>query len=250
MLKRVGLFVPCFIDQFFPQTAVNMLRLLRRLGWEVLYNPQQTCCGQPACNAGFVGEGAAVGSKWLRDALDMGEGLEWLSPSASCAGFLAKDLGAHLPLGEQKALSAIKIWEYSQFFVEKVGIEALKSVLTKPLTMRVGYHDACAALRGMGIEEQPRALLRSVEGLEMVELADAAVCCGFGGSFAAKMEPISASMAQQKIQSMQAAGIEHLVSTDWSCLMQLQSYARAAKLPSLRFWHIADVLAAAMGVPA
>lgn len=234
---QVELFVPCFIDQLFPDTAFNTLRLLEKAGCTVQYNPEQTCCGQPAFNAGFWDEAKAVAEKFLDDF----SGQHYIvSPSGSCTGMVKGYYGelftnsaAHNKCKDIQS----KVIELSDFLVNVVHKEDFRAVLNA----RAVYHDACGALRECGVKESPRRLLRNVEGLELVEMNDCETCCGFGGTFAVKFEPISTAMAQQKVDNALAAKAEYIISTDASCLMHIQGYIDKHNLP-LRTLHLADVL--------
>ncbi len=235
---RVQLFIPCFIDQLYPQTAFNMVKVLEKATCTVNYNPNQTCCGQPAYNAGFCDDARAVAAKFLQDF----EGADYIvAPSASCVGFvrnyypkLFENSAAH---HQVKDLNS-RVYEFTEFLTEVLKIENYGAVLPGKAT----YHDSCAALRECKIKESPRRLLRQVKNLELVEMNDTETCCGFGGTFSVKYEPISIAMADQKINHALATGADYLVSTDISCLMQLQGYIDQKKLP-IKTMHIADVLA-------
>ncbi|HVG13216.1 MAG TPA: (Fe-S)-binding protein, partial [Flavisolibacter sp.] len=190
---RVQLFVPCFVDQLFPQTAFNMVKVLERAGCVVSYNPAQTCCGQPAFNAGFWEESKAVCSKFLKD-FSGDEAI--VAPSASCVGFVKNyytKLFDNSSLHHEAVAISKNIFEFSDFLVNQLGITDLGASLTGKAT----YHDSCAALRECKIKNEPRALLRQVKGLEIIELQDVETCCGFGGTFAIKFEPISIAMGAQ-----------------------------------------------------
>ena len=234
---RVGIFIPCFIDQLFPDTAVNMVRLLRSLDCEVLYNTKQTCCGQPAYNAGFVDQARDISKKWLKD-------MQWeevdaiVCPSASCVGYLKNHLDRIL--NDDNAYKLLgKTYELCDFLIKKTKFRKIRSYLPQKAT----YHDSCAALRECNIKEAPRKLLARVKGLELIENPKSDVCCGFGGTFAVKFEPISVSMAEQKINHILALGVNTVISSDWSCLMHLKGYAEQKGI-HLNFMHIADVLVA------
>lgn len=235
---KVQLFIPCFIDQLYPQTAFNMVKVLEKAGCTVHYNTNQTCCGQPAFNAGFRDEARQVCSKFIKDF----EGEDIIvTPSASCAGFVRNYYPALFDNSsvhnEVKALQH-RVKEFSSFLVNDLGIEDLGAALHAKVT----YHDSCAALRECRIKTEPRKLLAKVRGLELVEMNDVETCCGFGGSFAVKFDTISAAMADQKVQNAIATGAEYIVSTDLSCLMHLDGYIRKKEL-SLKTLHIADLLA-------
>lgn len=235
---KVHLFIPCFVDQLYPQSAWNMVKILDKLGCEVVYNETQTCCGQPAFNAGFQDNCKSVAEKFIRDF----KGVDAVvTPSASCAGFvrnyypkLFDNSSLH---NEVKGLQK-RVFEFSEFITEVLK----QNDLGAKLEGKAAYHDSCAALRECGIKEGPRKLLRQVQGLELVELQDAETCCGFGGTFSVKFEPISIAMADQKVNHALATGADYLVSTDLSCLMHLEGYIKK-KGHHLKVMHLADVLA-------
>jgi L-lactate dehydrogenase complex protein LldE len=235
---NVQLFIPCFVDQLYPQTAFNMLRILEKTGCRVSYNVNQTCCGQPAFNAGFWDDAKEVCSKFVRD---FREGDFIVSPSASCTGFvrnyytkLFDNSSLH---NDVKDLSK-KIYEFSEFLVNILQVYDLGATLKG----RATYHDSCAGLRECHIKEEPRKLLSKVIGLELEEMKDVETCCGFGGTFAVKFEAISIAMAEQKVENALQTSADYLISTDASCLMHLEGYIKQ-KGYSLKTMHIADVLA-------
>lgn len=235
---NVQLFVPCFVDQLFPQTAFNMIRVLEKAGCTVSYNEEQTCCGQPAFNAGFWDESRQVCSKFIRDF----SGTDYIvGPSGSCVGFVRNYYGKLFDNSsvhnEVKDLGK-RIYELSDFLVNVLNVDQFGARLEGKAT----YHDSCAALRECRIKQEPRRLLAGVEGLELVEMNDVETCCGFGGTFAVKFEAISIGMGEQKVENALATGAQYLVSTDLSCLMHLQGYIRAKGYP-LQTLHLADVLA-------
>jgi L-lactate dehydrogenase complex protein LldE len=234
----VQLFIPCFVDQLFPQTAFNMVKVLEKVGVEVKYNEEQTCCGQPAFNAGFRDESRDVCSKFLKDF----SGSEYIvAPSASCVGFVRNYYGTlfdNSSVHNEVRDLGKRIFEFSSFLVNVLGISDLGATLHGKAT----YHDSCAGLRECRIKEEPRKLLSQVNGLELLEMNDVETCCGFGGSFAVKFESISTAMADQKVNNALQTGADYIISTDLSCLMHLDGYIRHKGLP-LRTMHIADVLA-------
>jgi len=235
---KVQLFIPCFVDQLYPQTAFNMVKVLEKATCEVVYNTNQTCCGQPAFNAGFRDEARDVCSKFLKDF----DGVDYIvAPSASCVGFVRNYYGKIFDNSSQhnqvKDLGK-RIYEFSEFLTEVLKIKNYGAELNAKAT----YHDSCAALRECKIKEGPRTLLNHVKGLELVEMNDVETCCGFGGTFAVKFAAISSSMADQKVTNALATGAEYIISTDLSCLMQIDGYIKGKKLP-IKTMHIADVLA-------
>ena len=235
---RVQLFIPCFIDQMFPETAFNMVKVLEKATCEVIYNTNQTCCGQPAFNAGFWDEARDVATKFIKDF----DGTDYIvAPSASCVGFVKNYYGklfenssSHNKMKEVGK----RIYEFTSFLTDVLKIENYGARLDAKAT----YHDSCAALRECHIKDGPRKLLKNVKGLELVEMDDNETCCGFGGSFAVKFEAISIAMADQKINHAIATGAEYIISTDSSCLLHLDGYIKAKKFP-VKTIHIADVLA-------
>jgi L-lactate dehydrogenase complex protein LldE len=226
------------VDQLYPQTAFNMVKVLEKAGVTVEYNPDQTCCGQPAFNAGFRDEARAVCSKFIRDF----QGSDPIVvPSASCTGFVRNyytTLFDNSSLHNEVKDLQKRIFEFSEFLVGTLGVEDLGATLKG----RATYHDSCAGLRECRIKEEPRKLLAKVKGLELIEMSDVETCCGFGGSFAVKFEPISIAMADQKVNHALETGADYIISTDLSCLMHLDGYIRH-KGYSIRTMHIADVLA-------
>jgi L-lactate dehydrogenase complex protein LldE len=235
---KVQLFIPCFVDQLYPQTAFNMIKVLRKAGCEVAYNTNQTCCGQPAFNAGFWEEAKSVCYKFLKD-FDTAEYI--VAPSASCVGFV-KNYFSKL-FDDPSILSQVentgkRIFEFSEFLTDVLRMDNMGASLNAKAT----YHDSCAALRECKIKESPRKLLSNVKGLELIEMNDVETCCGFGGTFAVKFEGISIGMADQKVTNALSTGASLIISTDLSCLMHMDGYIKAKNLP-LKTMHIADVLA-------
>lgn len=235
---QIDLFVPCFVDQVYPDAAFNAIKVLEKLGCEVFYNEKQTCCGQPAFNAGFWDEAKEVGEKCLHD---FPNNRPVVVLSSSCAGMVKNyyhDLFHNSAVHNNWKQLQRNTFEFSEFVFKFLDISKLPSVFDHKVT----YHDACSALRECGIYAEPRQLLKKVAGLELVEIKDNTVCCGFGGTFAVKYEAISVGMAEQKCLHALDTGAEILVSADLSCLMHLEGYIQKNKLP-LRTMHIADVLA-------
>ncbi|HVB02578.1 MAG TPA: (Fe-S)-binding protein [Chitinophagaceae bacterium] len=234
----VNLFVPCFVDQLYPNSAFNMVRVLEKLGCQVHYNTNQTCCGQPAFNAGYWHEARAVGRKFLKDF----SGFDYVvSPGASCTGFIRNYY--HKLFDNSAAHNEVKqlrknCFEFTEFLTEVLGVSDVGASLAGVAT----YHDSCSALRECGIRDAPRKLLEKVKGLELREMTDTETCCGFGGTFAVKFESVSVAMADQKINHALDTGSAYLISTDLSCLLHLEGYILRKGL-NIKTMHIADVLA-------
>jgi len=235
---RVQLFIPCFVDQLYAETAFNMVKVLEKATCEVYYNTNQTCCGQPAFNAGFWNEARDVASKFIKD-FDTTDYI--VAPSASCVGFVKNYYGKLFENSSShnkvKELGS-RIYEFSAFLTDVLKITNYGAMLNAKAT----YHDSCAALRECKIKEGPRKLLKNVKGLELIEMADNETCCGFGGTFAVKFEAISIAMADQKVNHALATGAEYIISTDTSCLLHIDGYIKGKGLP-IKTMHLADVLA-------
>lgn len=238
----VQLFIPCFIDQLYPQTGFNTIKILEKAGCTVHYNPKQTCCGQPAFNSGYWNEAASLAQKFLTD---FKPDMPVVSPSGSCSGFVIHHyhkLFKENPEWLDKH-SAIKnnVYELSDFLVNVLKIENLGARFPHKVT----FHDSCSALREYGIRNEPRQLLANVEGLELVEMEESDTCCGFGGTFAVKNSAISSAMADKKVINSLATGAEFIVSTEASCLMNINGYIAKQNLP-IKGIHLADILASGL----
>ncbi|MGA2630381.1 MAG: (Fe-S)-binding protein [Terriglobia bacterium] len=236
---RVALFVTCIVDQFFPQVGESVVRILRRLGVEVTFNPAQTCCGQPAFNTGFREEARSVASRVL-DVFDDADYV--VAPSGSCAS-MVRVFYPELFAGEPERLDKLeklrtRFFEFSEFLVKVLKAEDVGARFAH----RVAYHDSCHLLRELGIESEPRALLRAVRDIELIDLKDYQVCCGFGGTFAVKFPEVSVAMGEDKVRAALDAGAEYLVANDSGCLMHLAGLIHRQGLP-LKTLHLAEVLA-------
>ena len=235
---KVQLFIPCFVDQLYPETGMNMVKVLEKLGCEVTYNTKQTCCGQPAFNAGYRDEAKSVATKFLHD---FKENTYIVSPSGSCTGYVRNfydDLFENS--ADHNLCNQVRgnTYEFTEFLTKVLKVDNVGATLNGKAT----YHDACGALRECGIKEAPRKLLANVNGLEIVEMKECETCCGFGGTFAVKFEPISIGMAQTKVKSALETGAKYMITTDVSCMMHIQGYINENNLP-IQTMHIADVLA-------
>lgn len=243
-----GLFIPCFIDQLYPGTGFNMLKVLERAAelsrsrMNFDYNPQQTCCGQVAFNAGFNDDAKHLGEKFIRD---FSEYELVVGPSASCIGMVKNyytEMFYNSALHNENNYLSRKIFEFTDFVVNVLGVEDLGGTFEAKVTI----HDACSALREYGLEDQPRRLLRRVKGLQIAEMKGNEECCGFGGTFSIKHEAISTAMAQQKVENALDTGADYIVSTEASCLMHLESFIKKNNI-NIQTIHIADLLAKSLG---
>ncbi|HYG33525.1 MAG TPA: (Fe-S)-binding protein [Clostridia bacterium] len=234
---KVTLFIPCFVDLMYPQVGISMVQILERLGHQVDCPEEIACCGQPAYNSGHWDEARAVAVKAL-------EGLKdaevVVIASGSCGAMMSKfypELFAGTPQAEAAGILAKKCYEFSDFLVNKLGVTDLGASFRAKVT----FHDGCHGLRELSIHDQPRRLLSHVRGLELVEMKEK-VCCGFGGTFAAKFPTISTAMGEVKCSLAAETGAEYIVSNDSSCLMHIQGLLdrQGSKVKTI---HLAEVLA-------
>jgi L-lactate dehydrogenase complex protein LldE len=217
--KTVQLFVTCLVDAFFPEAGIAVVDILEREGFAVEFPFDQTCCGQPAFNGGFWDDARAMARHTL-DVLDATTG-PIIVPSGSCADMMihhyTKLLAADMEYGPKAEAVASRIYEFTQFLVDELGITNLGAVGRGGAT----YHSSCHGLRNLKLKNQSKTLLSHVDGLEFVELPGEEECCGFGGLFAVKMDDISGAMLNRKLDNVEASGADILVGSDTSCLMHI-----------------------------
>ncbi len=235
-MPRVSLFVTCLGDQFFASAATDTVHLLSSLGVEVTHPPGQTCCGQPAYNAGYHDEARAVARHTLAV---LAEAEVVVLPSGSCTAMIRRHyetLFAEEPEAHRAAAElAGRTWELSEFLVRVLGVDDLGRGLTG---RRIAYHHGCHALRELGIEDEPLQLLRGA-GAELVPWEADRECCGFGGLFAVKLPHLSAALADRKLDTLPEVDV--LTSADGGCLMQLAGRLRR-RGRSLPVRHLASLL--------
>ncbi len=242
---RVGLFVTCLVDLMRPSVGFAAVKLLEEAGCRVEV-PVQTCCGQPAYNSGDRGT-----TRDLAEAvIEAFRGFDYVvAPSGSCAGMIRThypELFADDPnwLPRARELGA-RTYELTSFLVDVLGVTAVKARFPGQVT----YHDSCSGLRELGVKAQPRRLLASVEGLELVEMDDSDVCCGFGGTFAVKYGDISNAIVSEKTKNIAATGAPTLLAGDLGCLLNMAGkLSREGRAIEVR--HVAEVLAGMTDEPA
>jgi len=235
MRPRVGLLVTCLVDLIRPRIADAARKLLEQAGCDVEIPKAQTCCGQPAWNSGADRHAQDLARQVIGQ---FGHFDYVVVPSGSCAGMIKRHYVEALP-GDAKATAmAAKTHELLSFLV---NVRCVKNVAAH-CSARACYHDSCSSLREMRVKEEPRQLLGTVDGLELRELTDAEVCCGFGGLFAVKYPEISARMADDKIADAVATGTDMLIGGDLGCLLHLQRRMRKTG-KRLIVRHAAEVLA-------
>ena len=240
--KTAALFVTCLADLFRPSVAFAAVKLLQQAGLEVCVPELQTCCGQPAYNTGAYRETRGIAKQVIEAFVDF----HWVvAPSGSCAGMIKH----HYPKlfqedPEWAARSrdlAERTWEITSFLSDVLQFQP-RELPTGPAAKSYTYHDGCAGLRELGVRQQPRDLLRSMQGIEIQELQQADVCCGFGGTFCARMPEISEKMVDDKLNHALATGAEVLLGGDLGCLLNIAGRARR-RGDKLEVRHVVEVLA-------
>lgn len=233
----ITLFIPCFIDTFYPQVGVSMVKILERLGHTIEVPVELTCCGQPAFNSGCWMEARLVAEKVL---LRLRKAEVIVIASGSCGAMVKNyypELFAGTALEAEARSVAERCFEFSEFLVDRLGVTDVGA----RFQARVTYHDGCHSLREMNIREAPRHLLAQVKGIELIEMKQV-VCCGFGGTFSAKYPAISTAMGEVKCAAVEETQADYIVSSDSSCLMHIQGLLdRQGK--KVRGIHLAEILA-------
>ena len=240
MVDRVALFVTCLADTLFPQVGQATVTVLERLGIEVVFPAEQTCCGQMHANSGYPGEAEQLARRFVEvfDGFDV-----IVTPSGSCAAQVREHF--HGLLGSDDGGVPARTWELSQYLTGVLGIEEVGSAYTGT----VAYHPTCHSLRLLRVGDAPTRLLRAVSGLELVELPDAEECCGFGGTFAVKNADVSTAMLDEKLAAVVASGADAVCACDSSCLMHVGGVLSRQR-SGVRTVHLAEVLAATEEQPA
>jgi L-lactate dehydrogenase complex protein LldE len=242
---RVALFVTCLGDVFYPEAGEAVVRVLRRLGVQVDFPLAQTCCGQPAFNAGFRVQARAV----ARHQLEVLAPYEYVVvPSGSCTAmfrvFYPELFAGDPELEAQASALAERTYEFSEFLVRVLGVEDVGAVYEG----KVAYHASCHLLRELGVDEPPHRLLQGVRGTRVTPMDLEAQCCGFGGTFAVKYPNISDAMLKKKIDSLKRAGADTLVSCDAGCLMHIAGRLHRQG-ETVRVMHLAELLSTRGAVP-
>ena len=238
MQQKISLFVPCFVDQLLPQVAIDTVMVLRRVGYEVEFPEDQTCCGQPAFNTGYWDEARPCAEHFVR-VFKHAEVV--VCPSGSCATMVRTfyaDLLAGNSLRDDAIAVASRTFELSEFLVKVAAVTQVGASFPHSVT----YHASCHGLRELHLRDEPLQLLRQVKGLNLIEMARSEECCGFGGTFAAKFADISAAMGNSKAESVAATGAEFVTAIDPSCLLHVQGILGKRQAPA-RTIHLASILA-------
>lgn len=235
---KIDLFIPCFIDQFNPQTGFNMVKVLEKAGCKVNYNIEQTCCGLPAFNAGQWNEARKVSEKLLNE---ITPNSNFVCAGSACTAMIRNsyDLLFQNSSYHNKFRQLQKrTFELSEFLVDVLKLEILGSKFNG----KVVFMDTCTGLNGCSIKAQPRKLLAQIEGLELISLPNQDECCGFGGTFSVTNSDIAIHLGNKKLDAIKDTDVETVVSTDYSCLIHLKSIAEKRGL-DFKFLHLADILA-------
>lgn len=243
---RVALLVTCLVDAFRPSVGFAAVRLVEAAGCSVHVPESQTCCGQPAWNSGDRDGAAALAARTIAAF----EGYDYVvAPSGSCAATVIKDypemFEAHDPMRARAEALAAKTHELVSFLTDVRGLTGVEAALNGSVT----YHDSCSGLRSLKIKDQPRALLASVEGLELREMQESDVCCGFGGTFCVKYPEVSGVMAGDKTRNAAETGADLVLAGDLGCLMNIAGKA-SREGRSIKARHVAEVLAGMTDIPA
>ncbi|MFC3880327.1 (Fe-S)-binding protein [Algoriphagus namhaensis] len=241
---NIALFIPCYVDQFYPQVGIASLEVLEKLGCQVSYPLDQTCCGQPMANAGYVRD--TVGT--TRHFIETFKDFDYVvCPSGSCVLHIKE----HSPkvLGMEQAQKALhdKIFEFSEFLTDVLKVDSFSGAFPH----RVGYHASCHGQRGLRLASsselkikpfnKAKQLLENLEGLDWVELSRQDECCGFGGTFAVSEEALSVQMGKDRLADHLSHQVEILTGGDMSCIMHLQGIASRQK-QKIQFKHIAEII--------
>lgn len=238
-MKTVSLFIPCMVDLVLPHIGQSTAAIVRHLGCTPIYHAEQTCCGLMSYNTGFRKEAKRLAKHFIRT---FEEDEIIVSPSGSCVNMVKNrypELFENEAHWQRRARSlAARVYELSQFVVDHMGITDLGAVNRAT----VAYHESCSTLNALGVSEQPKALIRSVQGATLVDLKGADVCCGFGGTFANSFPEISSALVAQKVSYFMESGADLLVMCDPGCLLNIRGYLSRHHIDRQAV-HIADFLA-------
>jgi L-lactate dehydrogenase complex protein LldE len=241
MAIKAQLFITCLAEQFFPNVLKGMVELLERLGVQVAFPEEQTCCGQPFFNSGYRTQARELALKWLK-VFGRSDGFI-VSPSGSCVDMVCHHFPELFPPGTPEHRQATEVgartFEFTQFLVNQLKVTDVGARFPRKAT----YHASCHLLRGLSAREEPKSLLQKVQGLELIPLVGEETCCGFGGVFSVIYPEVSKSMMEAKVRAIDATGAEVVVACDAGCLMNIAGGLRRAGSP-VRAMHLIEVLTA------
>lgn len=240
-MPKAQLFITCLGDQFYTQTLQNMTGLLERLGVEIFFPPEQTCCGQPLFNNGFEDKTRAVARNFLRAFSKSDAPI--ISPSGSCVSMVKHHYPELFPPGSAEHALALEVaartFEFTEYLVNVLKVTEVGAVYPHKVT----YHASCHYLREMGLKHEAKALLGSVKGLEFIPLQEEETCCGFGGAFTVTYPQVSQAMMANKVKHIMNSGADTVITCEPGCLMNIAGGLHKAG-SSIRAMHIIDLLAA------
>jgi len=238
-MKNVSLFIPCTVNLFLPHIGEATVTLLRRLGINPVYHEEQTCCGQPAINAGYQKEAQKAAKHFIKV---FGDDEQVVSPSGSCVctvKYHYPELFENEPEWRRRAEElAPRMFELSQYLVDVLNVEDVGASFAGKVT----YHESCHILRGLGVSEQPKKLIKAVQGTQLVPLNAAESCCGFGGEFANNFPDISESMVKDKVENYLSSGADLLLLCEPGCLLNIGGFL-SRNHPGKKAMHLANFLA-------
>ncbi len=235
---KASVFITCLVDQLFPTIGTSLVRVLRKAGIEVVIPKNQTCCGQPLFNSGFRKDAKQLAKHNIKE---LANSQYIVVPSGSCAAMMKVFYGdLFADDDEMRSLASSlssKVYELSEFIVKILGVTSIEATYSE----RVTYHPSCHLLREQGVDDEPKTLLSRVHGLVLEKLEDAAVCCGFGGTFSVKYAGISEAMLMDKIRRIEETSASTVVACDLSCLMHIEGALRRKKSP-IKTKHLVEIL--------
>jgi L-lactate dehydrogenase complex protein LldE len=240
---KVSLFIPCLSEHLYPESALSMVKVLKHFGAQVEYVEDQTCCGQPAFNSGYRKQIVPLAERFIK--LFDGKGYV-VAPSGSCVAMVRvfyHELNIRPALKPALDDLCKRIFEFTEFLVDVAHVKQIDGLFPH----RVTYHDSCHLSRELGVKEQPRLLIRSIKGIDFVEMEKSDTCCGFGGTFSYKFADMSIAMVKRKCRYIDESRAEFVIGADSSCLMNIEGYLRKNKYRA-RTLHIADLLAKSMNL--
>jgi len=239
MAIKAQLFITCLAEQFFPEVLKRMVGLLERLGVQVAFPEEQTCCGQPFFNSGYRTQARDLAVKWLK-VFGRTDGFI-VSPSGSCVDTVRHHFPELFPPGSaehrQAEEAAARTFEFTQFLVQQLKVTDVGARFPRKVT----YHASCHLLRGLAARNEPKALLRAVQGLELVPLPGEETCCGFGGSFSVIYPEVSKAMMEAKVKAIDSTGADVVAVGDAGCIMNIAGGLRKAGSP-IRAMHLIEIL--------
>jgi L-lactate dehydrogenase complex protein LldE len=241
--RQVSLFIPCLVDQVYPEIGLSMVKILRHFGYPVVYDQRQTCCGQPAFNAGHWGEARTVAENFI-EVFSSAEVI--VAPSGSCTAMVRNYYPVLFKRCEQEAAATAlgaKVFEFSQFLNKEKLIEKINGSYRG----KVGFHNSCHSYRELHIDQEPFAILKQIQGINLLQPPGEPICCGFGGLFSFKYEQIASTMAKSRLQQFIDLGVETLITNDPGCMMHLCQEAKYLQI-QMKIIHLATFLENALSI--